>query len=769
MPTLSPQDLRRTLIDPGQLPPGAVLVDQLRERTRWSEGMFVTAQHFNRDQSYMIARQGDMGQAIGKGVVSGLEVRPAPGGSSGLAVSPGLGIGGGGESIVLHQEITIQLGDISQQKQLTAAAGLEESLKLVAESRSGIFVLCAVPVEYSSNPVANYATSAAGQRKLEDSVVNEAVLFTLVPFTLNTGGGSPEMRRARAAQRVFFDGKGPDLPPTSLPLAMMELDSNVLVWLDMHLARRDAGAARADAFGLGVVDTARAIAHHRQYDALIGEMIAGSPDMAFAASSRFSVLPAMGRMPTACVAPRLPAPGLAPVLSQNWLPASVPVELVALPEDEIAQLLEESLTLPPLDLGASREALEQTPVTFIVPVPREDWAATPTEIAQAELTLAPAAPLGGRAQSPAALIDALLAQEEDADLIDPTVNAEWLALLSSRQTLWYARRRQFLRTDALAGEAYAYQVALPELPDTPETPEIPETPETPEAPATDEAAAVELSQSVLGQDSAGLSDLLAPWGLDMLHGRIALPETAAEIGTLAMYNRALLHAVAGGSPLAATHILTEAVSRGLDRAAAQQILQIYARSNLAGGLTRVEALLTGGPVEIGIPRFATRTQEVAVAAGLQRALNGGVAMRAPAEALLPAAAAESVQRLLRILERPDEEAAAILARGGGPVLLREPRDPRELGRVLEISRELGLPLSYRSADPAAIETQARRGLVVSTGRMAELLELFSGDRIPAADRVLAHMERMTAALGLAAADARAAAQRSLGQLLGDLQ
>ena len=163
MADTSPVSFRRTRITPDALPDGAILIDQLRERTSWAEGMFVTAQHFNRDQSYLINRQGDLGQAIGKGVVDGLEVREAPEDSTAVIVSPGIGIGGGGESIVLHSAVRIALGDVSLQRSLTREAGLTQSLQLIAESRSGLFVLCATPVEYTSNPVGSFATSASGQ------------------------------------------------------------------------------------------------------------------------------------------------------------------------------------------------------------------------------------------------------------------------------------------------------------------------------------------------------------------------------------------------------------------------------------------------------------------------------------------------------------------------------------------------------------------------------------------------------------------------------
>ena len=67
-------------------------------------------------------------------------------------------------------------------------------------------------------------------------------------------------------------------------------------------------------------------------------------------------------------------------LSQAWLPADVPVELVALPRGEIDALIEDAALLPPIDLAAKPDILTNTPVTYIVPVDREDWMETPAEV-----------------------------------------------------------------------------------------------------------------------------------------------------------------------------------------------------------------------------------------------------------------------------------------------------------------------------------------------------------------------------------------------------
>ena len=754
MADTSPVSFRRTRITPDALPDGAVLIDQLRERTSWAEGMFVTAQHFNRDQSYLITRQGDLGQAIGKGVVDGLEVREAPEDATAVIVSPGIGIGGGGESIVLHSEVRIALGDVSLQRSLTREAGLTQSLQLIAESRSGLFILCATPVEYTSNPVGSFATSASGQRRLEDSVVNEATLFTLVPFSLNATGDTAETRRAQAARRIFLDRKLADIPPASLPLAMMELDGNALVWLDAQLVRRDAGAARADAFGIGFVDTPARIAHFRQYDSMISEMVTAAPNIAFAAHDRFDVLPPMGRMPAACVAPRRPAPGLEPVLSHNFFSGETPVELVALPEDEIDQLLEESLTMPPIDLAAKPEAMAQTPVSIIVPIPRAEWATAPTEIVQNALTLQAAAPLGAEPKTPMELIDTLLAQDEDADLIDPTVSAEWLALLAGRSFLWYARRRQFLRTDALAGEAYQYQVDPPAIEPPAEAPV--ETPVDPGGPR---------STLILADWRSNLRESLSPMGMGQLFDRIHSGVTLVGQALQPDIYAALNAAIGAGSPVAATDVLHRANNNG-DAAVFERIRKTLSEAAAHHTFAPFEGLLTGGLLEIEIPSFPGEASGPTIRASVAKRANLNVTPTAAESLPVPAAMLDRVRELLQSLNIVGSEAEAIIAHGGGVLPQAKPRDLTALQSIFEKAASLEVPLIARQREIGSVEAQTRRNLLAMTPAVPDLIQKFARTKLSVMLRaIFAHLEIMDATLGGTAPQAGAQVEESVTNIL----
>jgi len=751
MADFSPVSFRRTRIAPAALPPGAVLVDQTRERTSWAEGMFVTSAHFNRDQSYVVARQSDLGRAIGAGVVEGLDVSLAPDDPTSVIVEPGLGIGGGGESIVLHASVRIGLADIALQRSLTQGAGLIDSLQLISETRSGLFVLCATPVEYTSNPVGSYATGPDGKRRLQDSLVTEATLFTLVPFALASTSEGAEARRAMAARRIFLDGANAELPPSSLPLAMVELDGNVPVWLDMHMVRRQAGAARADAFGLGFVDTPGRIAHFRQYDAMIAQMVAASPGVGFAAANRFDILPPMGRLPAACVAPRAPTPGRPPVLSHNWLPAEMPVELTALPEDEIDQLLEESLTMPVIDLSASSQSLAQTPVTVIVPIPRADWANAPLEIVQQTRTLAAAAPLGATPTTPMELITALLEQGVDPDLVDPTADAPWLALLAGRTTLWYARRRQFLRTDALTGEASPY---LPP-PAEPEPVPVPLPP-------------TEFTRPIVERFNAVLINNLIPWGL--LEIMELIRPANDEQGHFAWMHldSALGLALRADSAIVATDLLQRAARIGaLDLAAAESLGKLYTDFDIDSRFAPMEGFLTGGPVDIVIPGYQGRTGETAISASLALTLNQRVEP-APGQHI-PTVFTDMddrVKGMLSNLPLDGSVVESILNRGGGSIPLVDPRDLGMRTQAMKAAIEFKVPIVARPRERGSIEAQTRRNLLSNTDFVPELAKKLDNSGLAGSfDTLVAHMEAMERALGLAATQAITLAGGSLRRII----
>ena len=265
--------LLRPRIAAGSLDLASVIIDERRSRPVWFDGQFITATAFNAEQSYLLVRQADLGRAFGTGVVDGLHVTRAAGSVTALMISPGHGVAGGGETVVLHTQLRVDVASLATQRDLAQRLRLNRLPAAPLESRSGVFVLVATPIEYTSEPVGSYPTTLDGERRLEDSVINEALLLSLVPYGLASSGMSPDQRQAIAARRIFADGAEPDMSIGSLALAMLELDGNRIIWLDENMVRREAGVLKSDVFGLGFAPEPLRAAHLRQYDAAIERLM----------------------------------------------------------------------------------------------------------------------------------------------------------------------------------------------------------------------------------------------------------------------------------------------------------------------------------------------------------------------------------------------------------------------------------------------------------------------------------------------------------------
>ena len=424
--------------------PGIVF-DERRNRTAWFEGQHVLAEDFNRDQSYHLTRHADLGRVVGQGVAEGLEVRSDT--PSGLTISAGLGLAASGEVIDLARDVVLDLADIPTQRRLNAALKSARTPVPPPETRTGLFVLSASVVEFTSNPVASYPVSATSTRRLQDSLVSEAVLFSLTPEPMASKGINDLDWRSDAAWRVFHEGREPEVPPQALALAMVALEGNRVIWVDTPMMRRALMSQAEGVAGLAPGLAARRRAHFAQFDGALQYHIDSAPGGTFSAAQVARSIPAVGRMPRNTVA-RRSEPGGPMRLSQSWLPADMPVELVALPVDEIDALIEEAALLPPIDLSASPDVLANTPVTFVVPVQRADWMETPAEVIEARLPLRAPPAVGGRATDPEDLLRALLdGTGTPAAPTDDLATDAWSNLLAGVSELWYLRRTQNQRTD----------------------------------------------------------------------------------------------------------------------------------------------------------------------------------------------------------------------------------------------------------------------------------------------------------------------------------
>lgn len=454
---LDPDDIARLRPQGANPRHSALVVDERLRRPHYFDGRFLAARDLIREQDYFLARQAGLGQARGAGVVAGLRVSHNPDNS--LTISAGHGITTTGEPVLLQENVTVRMSDLAEQERLNTAFGLSRVPRPPLRQRSGIFILILRPVEFTANPIASYPTSLSGARGVEDGDIIEATALSLIPYPDSGGESTLDLRRARIAREIFVEGVPPGVPTNALPIAMVALERNVLVWCDGYMVRRELGADHGDVLGLGIAPRALREAYALQYDHHLQEIIAerADSDPRFAATDHFTAVPPAGRIPKAALNPT--------DFTQHFFPPEVDVELSVIPEDEVAALLEESLLLPPIDLTLSGDDLESTSVLMLLPVPRARIRQLRSQLETLTRTIRPAA-FGALARKrPLELLMNLrIARRTDPLPVgEPLTPAEqlWRTELNNAPDIWYIRRRQ------VAYRADVVGVAIEPPPDNP--------------------------------------------------------------------------------------------------------------------------------------------------------------------------------------------------------------------------------------------------------------------------------------------------------------
>jgi hypothetical protein len=441
-PTLGPDRLSLEDLPAGEVraleQAGTLVVDARRARSSYFDGRFLAARDLIREQTYFLSRQADLSRAGGAGVIRGLEVRAA--GARGLVIGAGHGITFAGELVALDAPLTIDLADVSELQQLDASFGLAPVPTTPPEARSGLYLLALRPVEFVTRPLVKYPTTVDGRRSSEPGDIVEGVALTLIPYREAIPERDPWKQRARVARTMFFEQAARGIPAETLPLAMLALERGLLRWLDPPLARRELHAERGGVVGFGLVPRALREAHLVQYDRQLRELVderQSRGGLRFAAADYFEVLPPAGRMPAAAIEPA--------DFTQHFFPAPMTVDLTIVTEDELGALVEESLLLPPIDVGGEAEDLDFTSIQVLIPMSRAALRRLRLETAPRPLRLVPALL---QRRKPIDVLNLLTRRGVVPGLmlaVDPraALEAAWREALSavSDQLLWFVRRR----------------------------------------------------------------------------------------------------------------------------------------------------------------------------------------------------------------------------------------------------------------------------------------------------------------------------------------
>lgn len=435
-----------------QLRQANLLVEEShRVRPRYFDGKFLAARDLTRDQAYFLARQSGFARALGSGVVEGLGVRAGTVASD-LEVDAGFGYTPAGELVSLSRTVRVSLAQLFKLQTLAAQLGTLRRPGPPLRNRTGVFVLGLRALEFSANPVSAYPSSLDGPRQVEEGDIVEASALTLTHW-VDAPADALDSQRGSLARDAFVTQSLPALPAEMLPLAIVAIAGDNIRWVDVHLVRRAAGQAHSDVLGFGFAPRLQREAHLAQYTQQLSEVMARADSGRPNAAQFFSALPAAGPMPAAALNPR--------DFSQSWFPPGVDADLMLVPEDEIAALVEESLLLPPIDLSLSAAQQESTTVAILVPVPRESLARQAARLRQQlqRATRAPAVGLSAK-RLPLDTIRLLantrlsLSVATPAPTVDP-VDAVWAELLSAQAMLWYTRRRNLSLRPEIEGTMVA--------------------------------------------------------------------------------------------------------------------------------------------------------------------------------------------------------------------------------------------------------------------------------------------------------------------------
>ena len=347
---------------------GPTVLTASNTRPLWFNGRFLAASDLRREQGYFLHRQASYGQAAGAGVINGLTVeQPAPGSqfdtAESIVVRAGVGLTPSGRLVMLSSDLNIELSDLANQQDLDEQFGLAETPQQPPRTRTGVYVVALRPMQFTANPIASYPASLQSPRVTQDGDIVEATAVSLVPFASPVNNFDAAMQRAALARQIFVSGQGPVLPADMLPLAMIGIDRNTIQWIDMYLVRRDSGP-QSSSLRLGLAGPAAQQAFLMQYTAQLQAVAAGlAPGPAnFAAGDYFEALPPAGPFPFASID--------AVRLVQQFFPQQLPVQLSLIPADELPAVIEDSMSLPPLDLTALGSSFTNYSIFALVPVDR---------------------------------------------------------------------------------------------------------------------------------------------------------------------------------------------------------------------------------------------------------------------------------------------------------------------------------------------------------------------------------------------------------------
>ncbi|MGO4881159.1 MAG: hypothetical protein ACLP59_10095 [Bryobacteraceae bacterium] len=418
---------------------GSVVLDSRRTRPLWFDGRFLKASDLEREQNYFLTREADLGQAGGFEGIYGLMVerfafserillrRPWA-----ITIRAGYGITPAGEFVSVPSDLTVDVSELPVEDNASPQPGPSTQPAQAAETRTGLYVLALQPIEYNADPITEYPTTVQGPRSMHDGDIVAATAVSLVPYPNPTGSYPASMTQAALARQIFVTGNGATLSDALLPLAVIRLDHGRIQWIDPYLVRRESGAALGGvSFGLN--NPAAQQAYLMQYDTQLQAAVAARQASGlkanFAATDFFQALPPVGRFPLDGIDTN--------AFSHTFFPQEMDVRLSIVPEDELPALLEDGMSLPPIDLTLASSAYASMAVFALIPVPRANFAALKSSLPVTPLN--PLLPQVFANRSPIQLLQ-LFKGNVTFTFAPPVSNNAWAAAIGSQKYGFFLRR-----------------------------------------------------------------------------------------------------------------------------------------------------------------------------------------------------------------------------------------------------------------------------------------------------------------------------------------
>jgi hypothetical protein len=433
-----------------------LLIDEShRRRPRYFDGRFLAARDLTRDQAYFLARQAAYARALGPGVVEGLEVSRGARADV-LRVTSGFGYTPAGEIVSLSRPVDVSLADMPALQLLNTRLRLDTLKRPPLRNRTGIFAVGLRPLEFTANPIAAYPSGLDRERTVEAGDVVEAAALALFPLA-DAAPTTVDATRRQLARAAFVDRELPPIPAEILPLAVVALTGDNVRWIDVHVVRRQAGQAHSDVLGFGFAPRLLREAHLAHYREQLAELRGRS----FSAPQFFDALPPAGPLPAGAIN--------AQDFSQSFFPAGITTELSIVPDDELPGLVEESMSLPPIDLTEPAESLQSVFVSILIPVPRAQVRALAQRLSGAlQRVTRPVLTTLAVRRLPLDRLRLITTPFITRPTFDPNllIDNAWRAALEAAggaEGLWFARRRNLAYNESIAGRTVPVTTAQPNL------------------------------------------------------------------------------------------------------------------------------------------------------------------------------------------------------------------------------------------------------------------------------------------------------------------